>query len=770
MSEIITEGNFSEIDTLFPGNDESSELQKVIIAEEALKYFVSSTLRCAHKAIITNNPTSVDDFASNKCIIPVNNAKLRIKRILYRFLNVFGVIPSKDWETTSEDFDINIFIVTGGPEGFYLKANIFANPTYTTVSVTYPKYTEAEVKPTTHETAPNITMNHLCPLCENHSRVAIDPGMCDMHNNLSRRCNNCTLSKECACYHLVCPPEEVIIPTYCIVPVGDKCNVTDTIYVKQGEKGVIYVRPNDGYKLSDFRIDEFTFDDVTEANNVLAEMGIFITFEYIDDKITYTVTFNNVVHDHTCYFNCVEIPAIEEPYTIHVTTSSGVTCNATVNGNTGIDVNKYDDALIHFSISEYGHFTKITVDNFEFDSMESAIKILDDEEYIDAEMFADGSYGIRFIDVVSDHTVNIEIEMDQVQLSITESPSGNVIFDESVDMDSTQTIEFIVPENYHVEYIDSIEMVDNAEVNTEVYHHNEKEFSIGELIEEVLEDGTTKYTITIPNILQDTTLVVGVEGNATTVTVHTVNCKVIGLGDTVDEDGDLIPEEFEEYTFDTSKGYSTLYGKEFTFEIIKPRICKFEYITIDGISYSIDNLEDGEVVEVAGVTIIPQTMLADDGSYKYNVTIKSIDRTDDIHLYVVASRQTYTISEEIVNARIASPTLPMTVDAGTNLDVVITADPGTFFTSLVVTDGIVSATLKINPTSDVGDTALHSFGYMSWDKITRTYTVKFRNIEHSWKIMGSTVTFVGDDMVDTPDDTTPEEDETTDTTDPNENL
>ena len=64
----------------------------------------------------------------------------------------------------------------------------------------------------------------------------------------------------------------------------------------------------------------------------------------------------------------------------------------------------------------------------------------------------------------------------------------------------------------------------------------------------------------------------------------------------------------------------------------------------------------------------------------------------------------------------------------------------------MVTNGIVSATVAI--TNDTGKSILYDFGYMEWDKLTRTYIVHFRDIKDNYTIMGSTATFDFDHRTD----------------------
>ena len=745
----IALGDFTELDKLIPDDGNLSELQKINLDTAIFEYLVSIALRSAHKAIIINNPTSVEEYSSNKCVLPALEAKTRIKKIIYKYAYLFRTYPLEDWLTTAdEDFSIKVSIINGGPEGFYLEAVIKSLVTDVEKRVMYPKYTDAEVQPITHPEVPTCKLNSNCPMCKTHCTSAVDPNICSMHANSCRQCTTCTLAKTCACYQLVCPPTEPEIITYDIVSVGVLCNVTDIMRVNAGSNASVKVVPNVGCILDSFAIDGVTYSSVPEANNAFAEnedVSISMYVENIDGIESYIVKFDNVNADHNLYFTFKEKPAVVYPYTIHVTTSDGITCNATENGRTGLDVNPYDDALVHFSISEHGEFSMIKVDDYTFDSMESAIKILDDEEFIDAEMYSDGSYGIRFMDVVADHYVDIEMIMRKEQLTVTcngcfvDNDMTKTTYSEEVNEGSNPSVEIFVPENYHISGIKSLSS-DIPPVTEDVYVHGELEYTLGSMTEEVLEDGRTMCTITVDDIEQTTVLDVSTRGNDSVLTVNTVNCSHYNKED------DSLSE---------TATYAAHYGEEVTFTIQRPKVSEMWSIKINDLEYSITGLEEGNVVTVAGgrCTIIPVPGITDDESVRFDVTIK-VDRADTMDVTVIANRKQFTISEKIINARVASPSLPMIVDSGSDLDVVITANPGTFFSTLVVTNGVVSATIVIGM-DDVGESGLYSFGRMTWDKITRTYTVEFRNISDNWTIMGSTVTFIGEEIKDySPTETT----------------
>lgn len=93
---------------------------KTAVTNAEIDYFMTDILRAAHRAIIDNGITALKDYQSEKAVLPANAAKVRISNLIKIYPERFGV---KD----PEDFDsivINVLVLSGGPEGLYLIADV----------------------------------------------------------------------------------------------------------------------------------------------------------------------------------------------------------------------------------------------------------------------------------------------------------------------------------------------------------------------------------------------------------------------------------------------------------------------------------------------------------------------------------------------------------------------------------------------------------------------------------------------------------------------
>lgn len=106
-------------------NIEGMDYDKVLelknaVSNAEIDYFMIDILRAAHRAIIDNDITSLEDYQSDKAVLPANAAKKRI-------LNLIKIYPERFNIHDRTGFDglvIDVLALSGGPEGLYLIADI----------------------------------------------------------------------------------------------------------------------------------------------------------------------------------------------------------------------------------------------------------------------------------------------------------------------------------------------------------------------------------------------------------------------------------------------------------------------------------------------------------------------------------------------------------------------------------------------------------------------------------------------------------------------
>lgn len=102
--------------------DRILELKTTVMNAE-IDYFMIDILRAAHRAIIDNDITTLEDYQSDKAVLPANAAKARIA-------NLIKIYPERFSIKNKEEFDsvrIEVLALSGGPEGLYLIADVIVN-------------------------------------------------------------------------------------------------------------------------------------------------------------------------------------------------------------------------------------------------------------------------------------------------------------------------------------------------------------------------------------------------------------------------------------------------------------------------------------------------------------------------------------------------------------------------------------------------------------------------------------------------------------------
>ena len=93
---------------------------KLALEKAEVDSCIMSILCDAHKDMVENQITSLEDYQSAKAVVPANTAKTRILNFITFYPQKFGVKCAEDLEKTS----IMINALSGGPQGLYLMADV----------------------------------------------------------------------------------------------------------------------------------------------------------------------------------------------------------------------------------------------------------------------------------------------------------------------------------------------------------------------------------------------------------------------------------------------------------------------------------------------------------------------------------------------------------------------------------------------------------------------------------------------------------------------
>lgn len=761
----ISVGDYTKLRELFPafGDSQKEEISRKFNADvESYKKYISDVLKIALYAICSNDIKTLEDYQSEKTVAPINEAKAMIKDIVNYYHYIF--YPSISADDLPIDPTINISIGSGGSEGFYLICHIEISHGghMVTDDIVYPGGS-FQAPNENEETKVCKVYNPECPLCTDHLIEAVHPASCPHHLSCGCKCATCVRKDKCKCYEIMVKENGGVDPATLVnvttMVVGG--TVTESTKVEKGKGTTVEFYPDSTMIFDYINIDTEgwveSYDDISKFNTAAVDKYARITYD--DDIGKYVLKFNEVNADIRITVIFKERVVKPAPYTITLDTADGVYVYNERDEfghpigtalHKGYDVFKNDDCNIDFYISKHATFNSITIDGVTYNSLETAMAMLDQvpNVQLDATILEDGSgivlYKLSFFDVTGPHAVSIKVTLRTVQLDLVVNGNGYLNNDPSVKTDKrevyegdTPTVEIYVPSGYHVANVMYNRDGDDIDEN-EVVYVDGGEYALGTYTVEKIKDATINR-FTIKDMEYNVYFETNVVGDMIEVPVSGIECKVA--------------PNVESPTFEESMKLTAVHGSDMQFKISLEHakesnidISRITKIKINDTEYSIDSTEDlvTKPTTVKGLFNLTDNGIVDKTSHEFLLTIAGAAVDNTLKVEITAVKREFTISEKIINARVASPELPITLIYGSDLDVDITADYGTFFTSLVVTNGTVSSTVAIK--SDTGKSTLYSFGYVEWDKLTRSYTIHFRDLKDNYTIMGSTVTFdYGDD-------------------------
>lgn len=771
----ISVGDYSKLREIFPvfGETQKEEILRKLNADtESYKKYISDVLKIALYAICSNDIKTIDDYQSEKTVAPINEAKSMIKDIINYYHHIFYPLISTD--KLPIDPVVNISIGSGGSEGFYLICHIEVTNGGNTISddIVYPGGSFPAPNENT-ETEVCKVYNPECPLCKDHLIEAVHPATCPHHVTCGCKCIDCVRKDKCKCYEIMLrenggkdPASFVDIDT---LAVGG--TITESMKVEKGKGAEIVFYPDSAMIFDYIAIDTTdwvaSYDDISKFNSFAAEAkGARI--KYDDEASRFILVIDEVTADIKITVVFKEKIVKPAPYTITLDTDDGVYVYNErdefghpigTSLHKGYDVFKNDDCNIDFYISEHATFDSITVDGITYTDLATAMAMLDQVPNIqlDRTIMVDNNdldeendlylYKLSFFDVTGPHSVVIKVTLRTVDLDLVVNGNGYLNGDdETLKTDKrkvyegdTPAVEIVVPFGYHIENIMYNRDGDDIDEN-EVVYTDGGEYALGDYTTEDSNNGVINR-FTIKDMEYNVYFEANIVGDMIEVPVSGIDC--------------LVAPNTETPNFVSNMKMTAVHGSDMQVKISLEHngasnidISRITKIKINDMEYAIDSSVDliTQPTTVRGLFKLTDNGIVGNTSHEFLLTVfgNAVDAT--LKVEITAVKREFTIAEKIINARVASPELPVNLIYGSDLDVTITADYSTFFTSLVVTNGIVSATVAI--TNDTGKSILYDFGYMEWDKLTRTYIVHFRDIKDNYTIMGSTVTFDFDDRTD----------------------
>ena len=767
----ISVGDYTKLRELFPEfrEDQKEGISRKFKADtNSYKKYIMDVLKIAMYAICSNSISSIDDYQSEKTVKPINEAKAVIRNIINHYYFLF--YPETAYNKLPINPRINISIGSGGAEGFYLICHIEIGEGDSMISqdIVYP----GESFPAPNENKePEVckVYNSECPLCEDHLIEAIHPATCPHHIGCGCKCSTCVRREKCACYAILVKNNGGIDPATLvnINTLASGATITESYTVEKGTSTEVVFAPA-GDRIFDYiaidttdPIGKVTYDDISKFNSDFAddeEINVRITYDDLAAQFKLCIGEVNADYMITVVFK--ERVVKPAPVTITLDTDDGVYVYNERDEygypigtalHKGYDVYINDDCNIDFYVSKHAEFKSITIDGNTYDTLNNAMIMLDQIPNITMDRTPMDDidnpylYKLSFFDVTEPHHVEIRVELRKVQLEVVVNGEGYLYADSMVSSETrevyegdTPSIDVYVPYGYHIDNILYNRDGDDIDEN-EVVYTDGGEYALGDYTTEDSKNALINR-FTINDMEYSAYFEVNVVGDSITVPVKGVNCLVAPV------DSDLYVEDIN---------VSAVHGSDMTVKIALEHngasnidISRITKIRINDTEYAVYSTEDlvTKPTSVQGLFNLVDSGIEGNTQHIFTLTIfgAAVDATLDVE--ITAVRREFTISEKIINARVASPELPANYIYGSNVDVVITADFSTYFTSLVVTNGVVSATIAI--TSDTGKSVLYSFGYMEWDKLTRTYIVHFEDLKDNYTIMGSTVTFEFDNKTD----------------------
>ena len=305
---------FDEVDILLNKEDFNyNSFAQTILERDAsaVENFVISILRGAHRAIVENDIEVIDDYRTDKAILPVNEAKTRILNLIKLYPSVFHITQIDEFD----NIDIKVFALSGGPEGLYLICDI--NDGTVISRYCYPKIVSEEVDDT-----PQV--EYKFNVHTDNCSVYIEPKLAEID-----------------------PDDDTEIATV---------NEISTTVVKSGNTPnmmIVEMIPDVGYVFNSVTINDTVYYSPEKVTDLV---GITLS----KSSRGYEFVISDVTEDTDITFNCVKDETVIS-YTI-----SGEYNNCTPNKGLPFEVVEGDNASITFTWRSTYEIVSIVVDGISY--------------------------------------------------------------------------------------------------------------------------------------------------------------------------------------------------------------------------------------------------------------------------------------------------------------------------------------------------------------------------------------------------------------------